>query len=144
MSVQLTERQLRTFCLTYSVIFILFGLVAAALPFLIAQGAAAGEKTQPLLLAQQEICAVVLIFLAAVLLHVRSSTRSPRTGRTGRNARIATVVAALVVVAGLIAVVLTPLTGETAGGKFPAIAVSALTLLFGAFAYSGLSKLPSS
>jgi hypothetical protein len=138
MSVRPTERQLRTFCLLYAVVFICFAVFIASLRFLIAQG----EALQPLLLAQEEICAVVLIFLAALLLRVRGALRGPHIVRIGRSARAGTITAALLCVVGLCIVLVVPLSGEITAGKFPTIAVSALTLFFAAFAYAGLSKLP--
>jgi hypothetical protein len=138
MSVPPAARQLHTFCVTFAVFFILLAPLVGALPFLISPD----ETIPPLLLMQYELCAVVLVFLAAWLVYVRVAFSSPRIAQVARQARMAALVSLLVVVAGGVAVLLVPFTGDPTGGRFPPVAVSVLTIMLAFFAYNGLSRAP--
>jgi hypothetical protein len=109
--------------------------------YLIAQGAAPGETVAPLLVGQEVISAAVLVFLAVSLLRVRGSLRTPHWMRVGRTARISAITGAALTLVGLCAVIVVPLSGEVAAGKFPTVAVSVVTVFCAFFAYSGLSRL---
>jgi hypothetical protein len=136
-----TERQLRSFCLVYAILFICFAVLVGSMRYLIAQGAAPGETVAPLLVGQEVISAAVLVFLAVSLLRVRGSLRTPHWMRVGRTARISAITGAALTLVGLCAVIVVPLSGEVAAGKFPTVAVSVVTVFCAFFAYSGLSRL---
>lgn len=138
----LDYRAMRTFCLLNAALFLCVAVVFAFLRFLIGQGAAVGETLQPALLAQEEFCAVLLVFFAALLLRVRAALTGPHLVQVGRNAKFGTLAGAMFCIGGMCFAAIVPLSGEVTAGRFPTIAATALTVVFAFFSYAGLSKLP--
>lgn len=137
MTTRPTERQMRTFLVLYAVLFIGFAIVAGALRFLVAPG----ENVPPLLYGVELLSAAALLTMAGLLLWVRASLRAPTLPRVGRSARLGIVLAGLISVIGLCVSIAVPVDDVTAG-RFPTIAVTALTMFFASMAYSGLNRLP--
>lgn len=95
------------------------------------------------LLAQEQLCAVSLVILAALLLWVRGAiTRDPAAhGPAARAGRIARVVALLVIAicaAGAVVVVLLPIADTTE----TTVLVTGVVIVFALYTYAGMAKLP--
>jgi hypothetical protein len=103
------------------------GRVQVAAPFLI----------------QEQLCAVSLIVLAALLLWVRGTISLDQAeqrpaARAGRITRALTVLIAAICAAGLVVVVLLPIADTT----LPTALVTGLVIVFALYTYAGMAKLP--
>ncbi len=95
------------------------------------------------LLAQEQLCAVSLVVLAALLLWVRGAiTRDPAAqGPAVRAGRIARVVALLIIAicaAGVVVVALLPIADTTE----TTVLVTGVVIVFALYTYAGMAKLP--
>jgi hypothetical protein len=130
--------RLRTFCLLNAVLYLFAAAVIAFLRLLIADSAGVAVA----LLAQELLCAVSLIVLAALLLRVRGAIAADPAGqgpaiRTGRSAGLAALVTAAVCAAGAVVVLLLP----EADSKLPTAAVSVVVIVSALYTYAGMTKL---
>jgi hypothetical protein len=128
--------RLRTFCVLNAVLYLVVAALVAFLRVLI------GEPVAVALLAQELLCAVVLVVLAASLLRVRGAIagdpagQGPAVGVGRRVGAIALGLAGLCVL-GAVVVLLLP----SAESKVPTALVSVVAVVFALYAYAGTTKL---
>ncbi len=140
---------MRTFCLLNAVLYLCVAALIAFLRLLLANLVDEGRVRLAVpLLAQEQLCAVSLVVLAALLLWVRGAiTRDPAAqgsvaqgpaARAGRIARMVALLVAAICAAGLIVVVLLPIADTT----LPTVLVTGVVMVFALYTYAGMAKLP--
>lgn len=137
--------RLRLFCLLNGVLGLCFG---ALIPFLRLLGGALvdaeeGVQVAAPLFAQELLCAVSLIVLAALLLRLRGAiARDPAVpgsaARAGRSTRTVALAIAAICAAGMFVVLLLPI----AASAMPTVMVTVVVIGFVYLTYVAVAKLP--
>ncbi len=96
----------------------------------------------PALIAQEQLCSVSLIVLAALLLRVRGAITLDQAAqgsaaRVGRIARVLALLLAVTCAAGLVVVLLL----STADTTLPTALVTGVVIVFALYTYAGMAKL---
>jgi hypothetical protein len=119
-----------------AVLYLVVAVLVAFLRVLI------GEPVAVALLAQELLCAIVLVVLATSLLRVRGAIARDPAGQgpavgAGRSAGAIALGLAGLCVLGAVVVLLLP----SAESKLPTALVSVVTVVFALYAYAGMTKL---
>jgi hypothetical protein len=132
------------FCLLNAILYLCTAALIAFLRLLLANLVDEGRVQVAVpLLAQEQLCSVLLVVLATALLWVRETItqESAVQGSAARAERIARVVALLIAaicLAGVVVVLLLPIPQST----FPTVLVTGVVIVFALYTYVGMTKLP--